>query len=55
MNITMFGYILDSVRDDLLGCSNFSKSTEAEEKLTVAHRFVLVILLRIKRNYIAKF
>jgi hypothetical protein len=46
MNIT-FDYILDSVRDDLRGCSNFRKATEAEEKLTVALRFIQIIVVRI--------
>ena len=54
MNIK-FGYIMDSVKNDLQGCSNFRKCIEAEMKLTVAHRFVLVILVRIKKNYITNY
>ena len=54
MNIK-FGYIMDSVKNDLQGCSNFRKCTEAETKLTVAHRFLLVIVVRIKRYYVAKY
>jgi hypothetical protein len=50
MNITRFDYILDSVRDHLQSCSNFRKGIEAEEKLTVAARFVLLIVVKIKRN-----
>jgi hypothetical protein len=54
MNIKTFSYITGSVKNDLQGCSNFRKRTEAEEKLTVALRFVLLIVVRIKRNYICK-
>jgi hypothetical protein len=54
MNLTTFHYILDSVRDDLQGCSNFRKGIEAEEKLTVAARFVLVTVVKIKINYASK-
>ena len=50
MDIKTFDYILDSVKDDLQGYSNFRKCIEAEEKLTVALRYVLVIVVRI--NYI---
>jgi hypothetical protein len=32
MNISTFDYILDAVKNDLQGYSNFSKRTEAEEK-----------------------
>jgi len=52
MNIKTFDYILDSVKDDLQGYSNFRKCTEAEEKLTVALRYVLVIVVGININYI---
>jgi hypothetical protein len=54
MNVTAFDYIVDSVKDVLQGYSSFRKCTEAEEKLTVALRYVLVILVRIKINYICK-
>jgi len=53
MNIT-FDCILDGVKDDLQGYSNFRKCIKAEEKLTVALRYVLVIVVRIKINYICK-
>ena len=53
MNIT-FDFILDNVKDDLQVYSNFSKCIEAKEKLTVAFRYVLVIVVRIKINYICK-
>jgi len=52
MNIKAFDYILDSVKDDLQGYSNFRRCVEAEEKLTVALRYVLVIVVRININYI---
>ena len=52
MDIKTFDYILDSVKDDLQGNSNFRKCTEAEEKLTVARRYVLVIVVRTNINYI---
>jgi hypothetical protein len=52
MNIKTFVYIFDSVKDDLQGYSNFRKCIEAEEKLTVALRYVLVIVVRININYI---
>jgi len=45
---------LDIVKDDLQGYSNFRKCTEAEEKLTVALRYVLIIAVRININYICK-
>ena len=54
MNVTAFDYIVDSVKDVLQGYSSFRKCTEAEEKLKVALRYVLVILVRIKINYICK-
>ena len=54
MNIKTFDFIMDSVKDDLQGYCNFRKCTEAEEKLTVALRYVLVIVVRIKINYIWK-
>jgi hypothetical protein len=40
------------VKEDTQGYSNFSKCVEAEEKLTVALRCILVIVLRININYI---
>jgi len=52
MIIKTFDYILDSVKDDLQGYSNFRECIEAEEKLTVALRYVLIIVVRINRNYI---
>jgi len=52
MNIKTFYNILDSVKDDLHGYSNYRKCIEAEEKLTVALRYVLVIVVRISINYI---
>jgi len=52
MNINAFDYILDSVKDDLQGYANFRRCVEAEEKLTVALRYVLVIVVRININYI---
>ena len=54
MNIKTFDCILDIVKDDLQGYSNFRKCTEAEEKLTVALRYVLIIAVRININYICK-
>jgi len=54
MNITAFDYIVDSMKDVLQGYSNFKKCIEAEEKLTVALRYVLVIVVRIKINYKCK-
>jgi hypothetical protein len=42
-NIRIFYFISDSVKCDLLGYSNFSKFIEAEEKLTVALRSVLIM------------
>jgi hypothetical protein len=44
-DIKNFDYILDSLKDDLQGYSNFRKCIEAEEKLTVAFRYVLVIVV----------
>jgi len=52
INIKTFDYIMDSVKDDLQGCS---KCIETEEKLTVALRYVLLVVVRIKINYIAEF
>jgi hypothetical protein len=46
-----FDYILDSVKDDLQSYSNFRKCIEAEEKLSAALRYVLVIVVRININY----
>jgi hypothetical protein len=53
MNIT-FDYILDSVKYDLQGYSNFRKCIKVKEKHNVALRCVLVIVVRIKINYISK-
>jgi preprotein translocase subunit Sec63 len=53
MNIT-FDYILDNVKGDLQGYSNSRKWIKAEEKLTVALRYVFVIVVWIKINYICK-
>jgi len=47
---TTFDYILDSVKDVQQGCSDFRGYNEAEEKLTVALRYVLVTVVWIKRN-----
>jgi len=47
MNIKTFDYILDCVKDDLQGYSNFRKCIEAEDKLTVALRYLLVTVVRI--------
>jgi hypothetical protein len=52
MNIQTFDYILDSVKDDLQGYSNFRKCIEADEKLPVALRCILVVVVRININYI---
>jgi hypothetical protein len=52
MNMKTFDYILDSVKDDLQGYSNFRKCIKTEEKHTVALRYVLVIVVRININYI---
>jgi hypothetical protein len=52
MNMETFDYILESVKDDLQGYSNVRKCIEAEEKLTVVLRYVLVIVVRININYI---
>jgi len=52
MNTKTFDYILDSVKDDLQGYSNFRKCIEEEENLTVTLRYVLVIAVRININYI---
>ena len=49
-NIKTFDYMLDSVKGDLQGCSDFRECTETEEKFTLAFRYVLVIAVRIKRN-----
>jgi hypothetical protein len=47
LDIKTFGYVLDSVKYDLQGCSNFRKCFEAEEKLTFDLRYALVIVVRI--------
>jgi hypothetical protein len=54
MDIKTFDYTLDIVKDDLQGYSNFRKCTEAEEKLIVALRYVLVVVVRININYIRR-
>jgi hypothetical protein len=54
MSIKYFDDILDSVKDDLRGYYNLRKCTEAGEKLTVALRYVPIIVVRIKINYIFK-
>ena len=54
MNIKTFDYIMDSVKDVLQCYSDFRKCNEAENKLTVALRYVLDIAVRIKINYICK-
>ena len=54
MNVKTFDYILDSVKDDLQGDSNYRRCFETEEKLTVALRYVLVIMVRIQINYSCK-
>ena len=54
MDIKTFDYILDRAKEDLQGCSNFRKCIEAEDKRIVALRFVLVIAVRMKRDYICK-
>jgi hypothetical protein len=52
MNVKTFDYILNSVKFDLQGYSNFRKCTETEEKLNVALPYVLVTVVRIKFHYI---
>ena len=42
------------MKGDLQGYSNSRKWNKAEEKLTVALRYVFVIVVRIKINYICK-
>jgi hypothetical protein len=51
MNIKCFDYILDSVKDDRQSYSNFRECIEAQEKLTVTIRYVLVTVVRININY----
>ena len=41
-------------KDDLQGYSNFRKCIKTEEKLTFALRYVFVITVRIKINYVCK-
>ena len=50
MNITTSDYMLDSVKGDVQGCSDFRECNEAKEKFAVALRYVLVIVVRIKIN-----
>ena len=45
---------MNNVKNDLQVCSNFRMGTKAEDKLTVVLRFVLVVMVRIKRIYICK-
>ena len=45
---------MDSVKIVLQGYSDFVKCNEAEQKLTVFLRYVLIIVERIKINYICK-
>jgi len=52
VNIKTFDYILDSVKEDLQGYSNFRECIDAEEKLNVALHYVLVIVVKININYI---
>jgi hypothetical protein len=54
MKITTFDYVVVSVKDVLQGYYNFKECIEAEEELTVALRCVLIIMVRIKINYIYK-
>ena len=54
LSIKTFDYILDSVKDDLRGYFNFRKCNEAGEKLTVALRYVTIIVVRIIINYFCK-
>ena len=51
MNIKIFSYFMDSVKDTLQGYSNFRTCNEAAEKLTVALRSVLDTAVGIKINY----
>ena len=48
MNIKTSSCILDSVKDDLQGYSNFRKCIEAEDKLNVALPYALVIVVKDK-------
>ena len=50
MNIKTSDYILDSVKDDLQGYSNFRRCTEAEEIFKVAFRYVRVIVVKDKNK-----
>jgi hypothetical protein len=43
MNIKTFDYIVDSVKGVVQGCCDFTTCTEAEEKLTVALWYVLLL------------
>ena len=54
LSIKTFDSILDSVKDDLRGYFNFRNCNEAGEKLTVALRYVTVIVVKITINYICK-
>jgi hypothetical protein len=54
MNITTFHYILDSMKDDTQGYSNSRNCIEAEQKFTVALWYIVIIMVRIKINYICK-
>ena len=46
-DIKTVDYILDSVKNDLQRCYNFRNCNEAEEKLTFAFRYAVVIVIRI--------
>jgi hypothetical protein len=43
MNIKTFDYIMDSVKGVVQGYCDFRMCIEAEEKLTVAHRYILLL------------
>jgi len=42
------------MKDELQGYSNSRNCTEAEQKLTVALWYILIIMVRIKVNYTTK-
>jgi hypothetical protein len=52
MNVTTFDCVLDSVNGVAVGYCDFRKCNEAEEKITVALRYVLLIVGRLNINYI---
>jgi hypothetical protein len=45
INMKTSDYVLNSVKDDLQGYSNFRKGIEAEEKPTVALLYVPVVVV----------